>query len=211
MKLEKDNLRIKSEVFLVIITGIGKIIFVNVLDLKFWFVLVAGLGWLFYLIWNIVKDKNLRRDWGFKSDGFGGSFRVLLLPSLIVVALAFVYGYFREHLILNWHILPVLVLYPIWGTIQQWLVICLFGNNLREQSKIPILMVYLLTASLFGIIHYPSFLLIVGTFTMSLVYLFTFTKYKNIYVLGLFHGWLGGIFYYFVLGRDAWLEFVKVL
>jgi uncharacterized protein len=31
-------------------------------------------------------------------------------------------------------------------------------------------------------------------------------KERNIYVLGLFHGWLGGFFYYMVLGRDPFLE-----
>jgi hypothetical protein len=34
---------------------------------------------------------------------------------------------------------------------------------------------------------------------------------RNIIPLGIFHGVLGGMFYYVVLQRDAWLEFIAVL
>jgi hypothetical protein len=34
-----------------------------------------------------------------------------------------------------------------------------------------------------------------------------YRKEKNLFVLGLFHGWLGALLFYTVVGRDVWEEF----
>jgi hypothetical protein len=46
----------------------------------------------------------------------------------------------------------------------------------------------------------------IGTFFLAMFYGFIYSREKNIYALGLFHGWLGGLFYYTVVGRDPFLE-----
>jgi hypothetical protein len=46
----------------------------------------------------------------------------------------------------------------------------------------------------------------IATFFLAAVYGWVYWKERNLYVLGLFHGWLGGIFYYTVLGRDPFVE-----
>jgi hypothetical protein len=203
--------RTNLEIILVLLTGVGKLVFVNWLDVKFWFIMVAGAGWLGYLLWSLIANRERMRGWGFQRAGFWASMRLLLVPSLLVVVLCYGYGYYTGNMIVTWRIVPVLILYPLWGVIQQWLVICLFGSNLLAMRLFPMMVIYLLTATLFGVIHLPSILLVAGTFVLALVYLYVFARYRNIWTLGLLHGWLGGIFYYFALGRDAWLEFTKVL
>jgi hypothetical protein len=47
-----------------------------------------------------------------------------------------------------------------------------------------------------------------ATFAMALLYTFLFLKERNIIPLGIFHGVLGGMFYYIVLKRDLWVELI---
>lgn len=199
------------EILAVLVTGISKLVFVNLLDLKFWFILITGTGWIFYLLLNTSLHPDRVKTWGFRREGFRKSLGFLLIPAMLVVALSYGYGVYQGHLILNWNLLPVLLFYPVWGTVQQWLVISLFGHNLLKVESLPVIGVYTTTALLFGIIHYPSGLLIAGTFLLALVYLYVFSKFQNLWALGVLHGWLGGIFYFFALGRDPWVEFTGSL
>jgi hypothetical protein len=57
-----------------------------------------------------------------------------------------------------------------------------------------------------GILHYPSIWLVIGTSILALFYGYIFLKGRNVYVLGIFHGWLGGLFYYTVVRRDPFAE-----
>jgi len=38
-----------------------------------------------------------------------------------------------------------------------------------------------------------------------------FLKYRNLWALGLFHGWLAAVFYFLALGRDPWLELIGTI
>lgn len=88
----------------------------------------------------------------------------------------------------------------------------LYAGNLADMdTKISKLFIIISTALLFGLIHYPFTLLMIGTFFLALFYTYTFLRFRNLYVLGFFHGWLGAFFYYLVLGRDTYLEVFEVL
>lgn len=45
-----------------------------------------------------------------------------------------------------------------------------------------------------------------GTFLLALFYGYVYLRVRNVFMLGLFHGWLGGLFFYTVVGRDPFLE-----
>lgn len=62
------------------------------------------------------------------------------------------------------------------------------------------------TAVLFSAVHWPARLLVAGTFVLALVYVTAYLRRRNLWALGLYHGWIGGCFYFFVLGRDPWQE-----
>jgi uncharacterized protein len=66
--------------------------------------------------------------------------------------------------------------------------------------------IILITAILFGLLHYPFYWLILGTFVLALLYGWIYLKARNVYVMGLFHGWLGALFFYTVVGRDVFAE-----
>ncbi|MEL6142145.1 MAG: hypothetical protein AAFU67_11055, partial [Bacteroidota bacterium] len=105
-------------------------------------------------------------------------------------------------------IILILLLYPIWGVLQQFLVLGIFARNLTDGwgGKLPLILVVGLTAVLFSIIHYPSSLLIGATFFLAIAYVILYLRGYNIISLGIYHGWLAAFFFYSVLGRNPWLE-----
>jgi membrane protease YdiL (CAAX protease family) len=140
---------------------------------------------------------------------------VRILPfGIISVVAFFAVGYQLGTINLNWHIIPILILYPIWGIVQQFLVIGLVAGNLQDLkgNRPGEFVIITLTALLFGLVHYPSYWLMLGTFVLALLYGFIYLRARNVYVMGLFHGWLGGLFFYTVVGRDPFAEvFGKLL
>lgn len=208
-----DKVRL-LEILGVVLTGIGKFVFMDYLNWRLPYVAVAILAWSFYVYYRYSKDKNVLTDWGFRRDTFIPVLR-MMLPFAIVSLLAFfVIGYVQGTINLTWHIIPLLITYPIWGSIQQFLTIGLLAGNLKDFRKVKLnkSFIILVTAVFFSIVHYPSIWLMLGTFVLALVYGYIYLKAKNIYVLGLFHGWLGALFYYTVVNQDPFADvFLKYL
>jgi uncharacterized protein len=201
------------EIIAVLATAIGKVIFMDVLEWRFPFIIIAMISWLTYIIIRRRQPGTLSH-WGFRVDNFVEAIRVLLPFAITAVVAFFLIGYFQETINLTWHILPILILYPLWGTIQQFLVISLVAGNLSDMNahRLSTVVIILLTAVLFGAVHYPFYWLMAGTFLLALFYAWVFLKVRNVFALGLFHGWLGGLFFYTVVNRDPFVEvFGKLL
>jgi len=201
------------EIVAVLLTGISKFLFVDLINAKFWFIIITGVFWCGYLILRIRQNRNILDEWGFRSGGFWPSVKIVYIPAIALTLLSIGLGLNKDHLILNWHILPIMILYPVWGTLQQFLIISLFGGNFNKMksSKIHHFVIVILTAALFAIVHYPSIQLIIATFFLAVFYMILFIRHKNLWALGLFHGWMACIFYFFALGRDPWIEFIETI
>ena len=104
-------------------------------------------------------------------------------------------------------LLLLVVLYPVWGVAQQFLLQSIFADNLQKLGPLqdrPWL-VALSTSMLFGAIHWPYPALMVTTALMGLVFTPLFFRHRQVWTLGVLHGVLGGLFYCWVLGQEAWL------
>ena len=178
------------------------------LNWRFPFVAVAIISWVSYIIYRKSKQPGITKYWGFRTDNFKTVLKKVLPIGLLAVITFFGVGFYKGTLNISWHIIPILILYPIWGTIQQFLLIALTAGNLQDMNgqKLNKGIIILPAALLFGAIHYPFVWLMLATFILALFYGWIYLGERNIYVLGLFHGWLGGIFYYTVLERDPFLE-----
>lgn len=202
------------EISAVIVTAIGKFFFMDWLNWRFPFVAIAISSWVVYIIYRSRKQPGILRYWGFRTDNFRKVAR-MLLPFGLFSMIAFAgIGFYQGTINMTWHILPILILYPIWGIIQQFLLIALTAGNMQDLKSYHLNkhVIILIAAILFALIHYPYTWLIIGTFILALLYGFIYLKERNIYVLGIFHGWLGGLFYYTVVDRDPFLEmFGKLL
>jgi uncharacterized protein len=97
--------------------------------------------------------------------------------------------------------------------IQQFLIVSLISGNLRDLKNmhLPVAIIIIITSIIFSSVHYPSLLLMAATFVLALLYTPAYLRHKNLWALGLYHGWLACFFYFFVLGRDAWLEVIKTI
>ena len=208
-----DQVRL-AEISAVALTAIGKFLFVDYLNLRLPYVLVTIFGWSFYIWYRYKKDKLVLKDWGFRLDNFKTVLKIVL-PFVIVSVLSFfIIGYFQGTLNLTWHIIPLLITYPVWGSVQQFLTIGLVAGNLNslKSLKLKKATIVFATAILFSVVHYPSLWLMLGTFILALFYGYVYLKAKNIYVLGLCHGWLGALFYYTVVNQDPFTDvFLKYL
>ncbi|HEY3404368.1 MAG TPA: CPBP family glutamic-type intramembrane protease [Ohtaekwangia sp.] len=205
--------RLLFEIIAVVITGLGKFLFVDYLHIKFWYIITASLFWIGYILYIISTDRKAFQHWGFRKEGFIQSLKWILPAATFAVGGFVFYGLRENTLLINWHILPIMVLYPIWGTLQQFLIIGLIAGNLNSLKSIHIPKpISILSASLlFSIVHFPSLPLVVSTFILAIFYAVVYLKFRNLWILGLFHGWLGGLFYFFVLHRDPWIEFLEAI
>ncbi|MBC2846481.1 CPBP family intramembrane glutamic endopeptidase [Winogradskyella flava] len=208
-----DKIRI-LEIIAVILTGIGKFIFMDYLNWRLPFVIVAIVSWSFYVFYRHKKDNNVLKDWGFRWDNFKPVLRLMLPFALVAIGLFFLIGYIQGTINLTWHIIPLLITYPIWGSIQQFLTIGLLAGNLKDLKRVQFNkgLIVFVTAIFFSIVHYPSIWLMIGTFILALFYGYMYLRAKNIYVLGLLHGWLGALFYYTVVNQDPFADvFLKFI
>jgi hypothetical protein len=104
--------------------------------------------------------------------------------------------------------LPLFLVYSLWGLTQQLLMLGIFTQELEriEPLRQRKVLLVLLVALVFGLIHSFNMRLVVATFLLELAIVPLFLLYRNLWPLGLLHGWLGGLFYLWVEGRDLWVE-----
>lgn len=213
-KIPISNKRRILEICAVILTAIGKFIFMDFLNWRFLFVVVSILLWSTYIFNRSKKQKGILKYWGFRTDNFKTVLKKVF-PFGIISIIAFLnIGFIQGTINLTWHLIPILIAYPIWGTIQQFLLISLVAGNLQDLKlkEIRSSVIILFSAMLFSIVHYPIGWLMIGTFILAIFYGYIYLRNRNLYVLGLFHGWLGGLFYYTVLNTDPFLQtFGKLL
>ncbi|HEY9008935.1 MAG TPA: CPBP family intramembrane glutamic endopeptidase [Ohtaekwangia sp.] len=185
----------------------------DLLQWRFTFILISITGWTVYVVYRNSQDKGILHYWGFRTDNFKETTMRILPFGIISVIAFFIIGYIQSSINLTWHIIPILILYPVWGTIQQFLVIALVAGNLHDLNsrRFPKVTIILVTALLFGFMHYPYYWLVLATVILALLYGYIYLRSRNVYVLGLFHGWLGGLFFYTVVGRDPFIEIFEKL
>ena len=197
------------EIWAVVCTALGKFLFYDILDQRLIFILMMFLFWGIYITYRVRLSPGILKSWGFRIDNFNAVFRKVIPFGLIAIVISFIIGFTQGTINIHWHIIPILILYPIFGTLQQFLLMALIAGNLQDLNRFRHKTIILLSSILFGILHYPQWWLVAGTFLLALFYSFVYLKVRNLYVLGIFHGWLGGLFYYTVVDKDPFIEVFK--
>jgi hypothetical protein len=172
------------------------------------YIFVICIFWLSYIYYRHTSDPSILNYWGFRKENFLKSFAVLLPFIIISNVVTFLYGKYYNTIILSWHIIPVLGLYPVWGVFQQYLMVDLIAGNLDKLTarKFSKFWIIFLTSLIFSSVHYPSLFLMIFTFAMEVVFMAVFMKWRNLWALGLAHGWIASFLLYYVLKRDLWSE-----
>ncbi|MEO1516019.1 MAG: CPBP family glutamic-type intramembrane protease [Bacteroidota bacterium] len=196
------------EIGLIALTGLGKFVFMDWLNWRLPYILTACLFWMGYILYRRRQSPNILSQWGLSTNRFQKTF-LELLPLALLSTLAFVFlGEYLETSVLNRNVLPLLLVYPLWGIIQQFLIIGLIAQNLQQLEAVDLSKgwIVLIAALVFAVVHFPYLLLVGGTFVLALLYTWLFLKGRNLVVMGIYHGWLGAFFFYTLLGRDPWNE-----
>jgi len=183
------------------------------------FIVGCAIGWISYICYCCwVERKSAPLRWGVRTDNLRAA---CIIPfcvggaSLVIMVLYNIAT--GRTLYMRWNILYLIVLYPLWGTLQQMLVQGFFVANLyeifieRAQSNDPkrIVAIIAVAAVGFGLIHGTQTpLLTIGTFLLACVWTPHFLHYRNVLPLGLLHGWIGAFFYFLMLRKDPWADLV---
>jgi membrane protease YdiL (CAAX protease family) len=168
------------------------------------FVPTAASFWIVFVWYRSRQNSNLLRVWGFRLDTLWPAFRTTTAFSLPMAGAMALVAVIRGTLRFPGHAWILLALYPIWGVVQQLLVQGFLVRNI--EGTIPRFALILVGSCLFAVVHVPEPGLMVATFGMGLVYIPLYLRYRNLWPLGLYHGWLGTLFYLWVLGQDPWVE-----
>ncbi len=195
------------EVTAVAATGVLHLVFQSLGD-KGLFIALACVGWIGYIGWRVWHDSSLWVKWGFHAKNLLSAFVWPTVIFVLGVSLMAGYGLAHGRLIWQGHILLLLLLYPLWGILQQFLVQALGVANLMtlfpKQGAMVALPVGVL---LFSLVHYPDgWLLMLATGVMACFFIPCYLRDRNLWPLGLYHGWLGTFFYLWVLGQDPWID-----
>ncbi|MBN2481927.1 MAG: CPBP family intramembrane metalloprotease [Bacteroidales bacterium] len=196
------------ELLVVIVAGMLKFVFMDWLDMRAFYIVGMCLFWSGYILFRYSKDHEILKHWGYKKKNFRKSMTILL--PFIVISIIFILGYgiLKGAVLLNWHILPVILLYPAWGLIQQFMMVNLIADNVQSIRffKLSKFQIILITSLIFGLVHHPHLSLMMFTFVMEVLFLFVFFRWRNLWALGLAHGWIATFLLYYALNRDLWIE-----
>ncbi|MCF8303801.1 MAG: hypothetical protein K9I94_11045 [Bacteroidales bacterium] len=200
------------EILAVAATGALKFIMMDWLNLRIFYIVAASIFWLWFIYRRQKQYPGILVSWGFQKSNFKRSFLILLPFALVSIAGIVIYGSINKVDFLNWHVIPIFLLYPVWGVFQQFMIAGLVARNLKKLSQLDtgIWQTILITALLFALIHYPRIHLMVYVFFMEVIFLMVYFKWKNLWPLGLYHGWVSGLFLFFVMKRDLWSELWRI-
>ena len=196
------------ELIAVIATATLKFVFIDWLNLRAAYIILTCLFWIFYIYFKYKGDPAVLSRWGIQRAYFRDTFLFLLPPAVVFMLGIGMYGYFSGAELPSWHILPVLMLYPLWGLIQQFIMAGLVSGNLKaiRNPRFTNSQVILVTSLLFSLVHFPDGFLMFFTFIMQWFFTTAFLRWKNIWPLGLYHGWIATFLLYYILERDLWVE-----
>ncbi len=200
--------RARAEIAALALTVIAKFVVSDGLGLRLPYIAGSCVLWACYVVLRVRRDPRQLQAWGLGARGLAAAARHLLPFAAAGAVACLLYGLWSGRMLLHWHMVPLLLLYPLWGLVQQFLVVVLFAGNLHDGLGLPERLTVATAAVAFAAVHLPSAALVLTTFAMALVTTTTWFRQRSLYPLGAFHGWIATLIYYLVLGEDPWLQFI---
>jgi hypothetical protein len=190
----------------VLLTACGHLV-TNTLGGHGVFIACAVVFWAAYGAHRARQDSQALSSWGIQRPGLFATWRATRVFGALALISCVVWGIVAGRFPPPVHALLLVLLYPVWGVVQQTLVqgfvVRHLDDALGPQQR---WLTVLLGASAFGVVHVPHVELMAATFLFGLVATPIWLKHRNVWPLAFWHGTVGCLFYYFVLGRDPWVE-----
>lgn len=208
--MRSDNPR-WGEVVAVVITGALHLI-CKPLGLQGIYIVGAILGWTAFVLLTARRRPDVLREWGFRTDTLKPAFAASAAIFIPVMMLMVVLARARGTLGVPSSLALMLLLYPAWGLVQQFLVQGLLVTNLvkgplKDYPNAPIIV----GGVLFSLVHVGNIWLMAATAGVGAAFVWLYLRHRNLWPLGLFHGWLASLFYRWFLDRDPLTEIFGAL
>lgn len=128
----------------------------DVLGFRLLYISSACIFWVSYVLLRKKQEPKILDYWGMNTKNFKQTFFELLPFALVLSVLFIVVGNVLQTTVLNSRIIPILLIYPLWGIVQQFIMIGVLAQNLKDSEKIKTknFWVVLLTATIFAIVHF---------------------------------------------------------
>jgi hypothetical protein len=172
------------------------------------FIAGACVFWVVFVAIRALQDKTVFGDWGFRTENLWPTAAACAALFCIGTAAMGLYATRQGSLTFPLHTLALFLIYPIWGLIQQFLALGIVVGNLERiiaLGRRPLLLI-VGTAVLFGFIHVYDWRLAAATFVFQLAAVPIYVRFRNLWPIGIAQGWLGALFYLWVLHEDLWME-----
>jgi hypothetical protein len=172
------------------------------------FIVGCCLFWVSYIAINLVREPKIARVWGFRFDNLKEACRWpiwLLIGATLAMAIL---GMIRGTLQFPWHLPLLLLLYPLWGIIQQFLALAIVVGTLERINGLASRrwLIVLLTATLFSLVHLNDWRVMLATFALEMAFVPIYWSQRNLLPIAVVHGWLGAFYYLWVLNIDLLRE-----
>jgi len=161
-----------------------------------------------FVVFRASQDRTVFHHWGFRGDNLPAAIAPAIVVFVVGAAgLAAVGSYQGTFSLPGARPADVSDLRNL-GLIQQFLMLGVLLNNLdcfpvlRQRRTI----LTLLMALIFALLHAGKQKLMVATFLLELALVPLYLRHRNLWPLGILHGWLGGLFYLWIENRDLWVE-----
>lgn len=186
------------------VTAAGKFVFTDWLDHQLPYTVGAIVFWAAYVMLRRRADESVMRRWGFRRAGLREAAALSGLAFLIGGGFCAAYAVIAGDPLVNRNLALILLLYPAWGLIQQFLVVALLADNLMAlaRERTPEFVVVMVSALVFSAVHVPETELMIATFFLGTATTLIFFRTRNLWMIGLLHGWFASLFYFLVLRYD---------
>jgi len=194
------------------VTAAGKFILADWLGFEGPFVVGAIAFWVLYVLLRYRTDPSILRRWGFRRTGLKEGFVLSGVALLVGASFCIVYAVTTGGGIVNRNLTLILMLYPAWGLIQQFLLVAIFADNVMAltREKTPDFVIVMFSALLFSAIHIPETSLMIATFFLGAVSTLIFFRTRNLWAIGVLHGWFASLFYFLVMEKDPLQPMLEV-
>jgi hypothetical protein len=170
--------------------------------------LAAALAWGAYLAVRWARDPSFGSAVGFRACGFAAAFR-----ASAVFAGAGTAGLLALGAMLGRPLPPasfwvLAAVYPLWGIAQQFALQALITRNLRPLLG-PVALRVAVVAAMFALAHFPNYPLMFLSGLGGLGFTWIYERHRNLWAVGIAHGWLGAVAYYCALGQNPGDELLR--
>jgi len=201
----RENVRGRGfELAAAAVTAAGKFVLADWLELDLPYTVGAIAFWVAYVVLKHKANHTILKRWGFRSEGLRESAILCGIAFALGGGFSVVYGFIDGGAIVNWNLALIMLLYPAWGLIQQFLLVALLADNVMalRGDRSHEFVVVMFSALLFSAIHFPETPLMIATFFLGATTTLIFFRTRNLWMIGVLHGWFASLFYFLVMGHD---------